>query len=423
MGVDAVTFRIRIGSFLPSRRHRQSGNKPGNKDKHYSPYVKSSDIHLRVFASSICILLILHYYVAAMHAVNFVAALPLAGNSMCQFMENEADFPACSNSVTSIHQAHIGLPHAPSQVNLDFNIKEIVLLLAGDVELNPGPTELDAILAAIKSSEASLLNEMRLIRAEMSEIKHDVNNLKVENTALRGKIGTLNTKCENIDTRIFDIERNISDGQDLTENLRLDVDHLHNQCDEHDDLIKSIQENIESLNRKAIASNMRIFGWHIDQRLDEKEHKSRAISDILKVASPTTNWVPDDIKRIQVLNSTKDGYPPLTILTFRFEDDKARAYRGREELRKQGIRIGDDLTRTQRNTLSSLREHGKFGYFYEGQLHVKDILQQPNSQRRTVTGRRKAPPTPIDVDQNVHDVDDISEHVRMDGDQITSINE
>ncbi|KAH3780055.1 hypothetical protein DPMN_157865 [Dreissena polymorpha] len=131
-----------------------------------------------------------------MHAVNFVAALPLAGNSMCQFVENEADFPACSNSVTSIHQAHIGLPHAPSQVNLDFNIKEIVLLLAGDVELNPGPTELDAILAAIKSSEASLLNEMRLIRAEMSEIKHDVNSLKVENTALRGKIGTLNTKCK-----------------------------------------------------------------------------------------------------------------------------------------------------------------------------------------------------------------------------------
>ena len=83
----------------------------------------------------------------------------------------------------------------------------------------------------------------------------------------------------------------------------------------------------------------------------------------------------------------------LTILTFRFEDDKARAYRGREELRKQGIRIGDDLTRTQRNTLSSLREHGKFGYFYKGQLHVKDTLQQPTSQRRTVTGRRKAPPT------------------------------
>ncbi|KAH3780056.1 hypothetical protein DPMN_157866 [Dreissena polymorpha] len=83
---------------------------------------------------------------------------------------------------------------------------------------------------------------------------------------------------------------------------------------------------------------MRIFGWQIDQRFDEKEHKSRAISYILKVASPTTNWIPDDIKRIRVLNSTKDGIPPLTILTFRFEYDKARAYRGREELRKQVIR-------------------------------------------------------------------------------------
>ncbi|KAH3833741.1 hypothetical protein DPMN_107057 [Dreissena polymorpha] len=171
---------------------------------------------------------------------------------------------------------------------------------------------------------------------------------------------------------------------------------------------------------------MRIFGWEIDPRFGEKEHKSKAISDILKIASPTTNWVPDDVKRIQVLNSTKDGYPPLTIPTFRFEDDKVRAYRGREELRKQGIRIGDDHTKTQRNTLRYLREHGKFGYLYKGQLQVKDRLPQPASQRRTVTGRRKATPPHIDGDQNAHNVGDTvgdtAEHERMDGDQITSMN-
>ncbi|KAH3798957.1 hypothetical protein DPMN_152561 [Dreissena polymorpha] len=125
----------------------------------------------------------------------------------------------------------------------------------------------------------------------MSEIKHDVNNLKEEITALRSEIRTLNTKCENTGSRIFAIERNISDGQDLTENMRLDIDHLQNQCNEHDDHIKSLQDNIESLNRKAIANNMRIFGWEIDPRLGEKEHKLKAISDILKIASPTTNWV------------------------------------------------------------------------------------------------------------------------------------
>ncbi|KAH3839107.1 hypothetical protein DPMN_112530 [Dreissena polymorpha] len=85
--------------------------------------------------------------------------------------------------------------------------------------------------------------------------------------------------------------------------------------------------------------------------------------------------------------------------------------------------LNENTFETKRNTLSSLREHGKFGYFYKGQLHVKDTLQQPTSQRRTVTGRRKAPPTLINVDQNVHDVGNISENVRMDGDQITSINE
>ncbi|KAH3833740.1 hypothetical protein DPMN_107056 [Dreissena polymorpha] len=139
-------------------------------------------------------------------------------------MENEADFPACANTVTSIHPANIGLPHAPAQVNLGYNIKETALLLAADVDLNPSPMELDAILATIRSSEANILNEMRLIRTEMSEIKHDVNKLKEENTALRGEIRTLNTKCENTGSRINAIERSISDGQDLTENMRLDIE-------------------------------------------------------------------------------------------------------------------------------------------------------------------------------------------------------
>ncbi|KAH3694464.1 hypothetical protein DPMN_081939 [Dreissena polymorpha] len=71
-------------------------------------------------------------------------------------MENEADFPVCANTVKSIQPANIGQPPTPAQANLGYNIKETTLLLAEDIELNHGPRELEAMLAALRSSEANL---------------------------------------------------------------------------------------------------------------------------------------------------------------------------------------------------------------------------------------------------------------------------
>ena len=56
--------------------------------------------------------------------------------------------------------------------------------------------------------------------------------------------------------------------------------------------------------------------------------------------------------------------------------------RGRETLREHGIRVGDDITRRQRDTLKRLSEKGMFGYYYKGELFVreKNGKQNENSE-------------------------------------------
>ncbi|WAR04823.1 hypothetical protein MAR_020192, partial [Mya arenaria] len=90
------------------------------------------------------------------------------------------------------------------------------------------------------------------------------------------------------------------------------------------------------------------------------------------VASPNDIWIADDLKYVKCIGDVKDGRQPLTVVTFRYDDDKYRIYKGRDELRKHNVRVGDDLTVKQRHQLKTLKSKGKVGYFFRGELRTMD---------------------------------------------------
>ncbi|KAL4224241.1 hypothetical protein ACF0H5_017694 [Mactra antiquata] len=95
------------------------------------------------------------------------------------------------------------------------------------------------------------------------------------------------------------------------------------------------------------------------------------IDKVLNVSSLNTKWSSDDIMNVHMItnkHTDSNNYSPLYIVKFRFYDDKARVYGGRENLRKNDIRVGDDLTYKQRNKLKSLKLMGKTAYYYKGEL-------------------------------------------------------
>ena len=48
-------------------------------------------------------------------------------------------------------------------------------------------------------------------------------------------------------------------------------------------------------------------------------------------------------------------------MKFRYDDDKHSIYAGRDILRERGIRVGNDLTRRQREKLKAVKQTGRLG--------------------------------------------------------------
>ncbi|KAH3876096.1 hypothetical protein DPMN_039376 [Dreissena polymorpha] len=153
--------------------------------------------------------------------------------------------------------------------------------------------------------------------------------------------------------------------------MQLDIDALHEQIGSKDDTIAALSNEIEELKRNHISNNMRVIGLKVDAKNNQDQFKSIVINKVLKVANPSINWFKDDIKYVKVISSNDATKESLLIVTFRFDDDKFQVYKGRALLRTSSIRVDDDLTFKQRETLRSIHKLGKTGYFFKGKLQSK----------------------------------------------------
>ena len=211
-------------------------------------------------------------------------------------------------------------------------------------------------------------------------------------------ITQLNNRQSSLADIVTDTNANIDQLNVITENQRLDIDHINNLSEQNCNYFENLELEIERLNTAQISANMRIFG--LDVKLGDSENcaKQKVIKHVLNKACPDYDWVAEDIKRVQVISSPDSDKFPLVIVHFRFDDDKFRIYRGREELRKYGLRVGDDLTYRQRQKIKKLKEQGSTGYFYKGKMHIRENndgeLQSGNvdiANRATIQAARKLP--------------------------------
>ena len=79
----------------------------------------------------------------------------------------------------------------------------------------------------------------------------------------------------------------------------------------------------------------------------------------------------------------KDSYDPdnprILLIKILHWDKKMAVLKDREKLREVGLRVGDDLTKRQRDALKQLSEKGQLGYFYKGEFHIRDKKKEPSS--------------------------------------------
>lgn len=114
-------------------------------------------------------------------------------------------------------------------------------------------------------------------------------------------------------------------------------------------------------------------------------YKKLIVDKVFSIANPKTKWQIDDIKSARRVGKANGNNDRLIIMSFRFDDNKSKIYEGRDKLREKGVRVSDDLTRKQRQSLDKLRRDGRYGYFYKGNFVVLDKDLDANSS----SGERK----------------------------------
>ena len=292
----------------------------------------------------------------------------------------------CSNFEASSSQ-WILCRHQGTLTNniVNYNISRQLLLLSADVETNPGPVELGEILQAIQSSERNILEEIRTMKLDIIDIKSDMTTLKNENENMKINMKKLNDRQSSLAELIGDTNTDVTNLKDNYENVTLDIEHLNEQSENNSSKLEQLEEELEKIQVARLSSNMRFFGLDIK----ENEQEQVIIDTVFKQACPAEKWEPDDIKSAHVITVKDKSKPPLIIAKLRYDDDKFKIYKGRSELRKYGIRVGDDLTKRQRDKLKLLKNKGKTGYYYKGKLHVRDETESNlnNSQNITSTVR------------------------------------
>ena len=99
---------------------------------------------------------------------------------------------------------------------------------------------------------------------------------------------------------------------------------------------------------------------------------------------PQKDWNETDVERAHRLGplSWKSDRPRPVIIKFqRWRDAMIimRDKEGKNLMRdSDGLRVGADLTKQQRDTLSQLRNQGKHAYFAKGKLVVQESRPHPN---------------------------------------------
>lgn len=411
MGIDISTYRQRIGAFQSQLRPSKY-RKFGKLDKaKYSRFTSGSDLHFRVLLMLTLIgaqVIIAEGLVLCARKYNFVLF-----EVNCSYM--------CTNYISNISSGlhrTTTIPFEHSNINQYSCFSQRLLILSSDIELNPGPlSDKDEILREIRASKADLIEEIKTVKHDIRSINKEVANMKRDQVQIKTDVSDIHLIQSNLEVRITDLEQDVDTLkqdkktlQDDKETLQLDIEYLSDQLDRKTEIINNLDKDVEHLEAYSRRDTLRVFG--LPETINEtyENLKEYVISSVLKVACPHIDWSPEDIVRTHRVgneNSTDTDSPRILLIKFLHWDKKMSTIKGRENLRQFGLRVGDDLTRRQRAALKRLSKSGKAGYFYKGQLFIRDpkptLASDDNTEnnktyvqtRTFVKALRKSVPVPV----------------------------
>ena len=169
--------------------------------------------------------------------------------------------------------------------------------------------------------------------------------------------------------------------------------------------LRKLEEEIEKQERYSRRSNMLLYGM----KEETGESFDRCATRVLQVLCrhfPQKTWKETDIERAHRLGppSSSSDRPRPVIIKFQRWTDVMIVMRDREGKNfmrnNEGLRVGADLTKQQRDTLSQLRGQGKHAYYTKGKLIVQE--SRPYDHLYNISSIRGQPPIEHDLPRSHH---------------------
>ena len=225
----------------------------------------------------------------------------------------------------------------------------LLLMLANDVERNPGPntdqliTELgksiNTRLDTISSDISSMRNQMREFSIHLEEKEKEINAVAEKTTRLESRL-------------------------------------------------REMSEDNELLDIKLRQDNLIFYG------IPEGDRDVNCLKTAIQLLNCCSNgkmWIEDDVANAHRLGRREKESQrprPLLVKMVRSRDKRQiiSSRQFRSALKEEGLSVGDDLTQTQRQKLQQLRDEGSVAYYRGSRLVCRPRDQRGNASVPTSSG-------------------------------------
>ena len=347
----------------------------------YKSQTRGTDIHLRTFACGTVLLCV----------------------ALSCYMVTWSQFTIVETYTSSSDNCYDGFPyslpvygHSPMlgtmYGGLYSSYHQSLLLLAADIELNPGPTEdTQLILNAIAETNA----EIGLIKGDVIQIKEDVVNVTSKLQKLNSEINTVKHELSNIqlmqstfDSRLGDMGEHINHLQYQSDGFNEEFATLSTYDEKHHERCELIEQQLNLMEAERLKCSLRIFGL---EETESPDNKLKLVVDekVLSVADANDNYDESTIIDAKRVGNQGKSKTRLVIVSFKSEHDKLNLFKYRDKLRQIGIRVSNDLSYMQRQQLKHLNRRGLAGYFKGGKLITYQKSNNDNTSRVFMQAKRK----------------------------------
>jgi len=235
-----------------------------------------------------------------------------------------------------------------------------LLLLSGDVEMNPGPGISEELFyAGLKTLREDIRKDTREEVAEC--VRREMAALTEQLQILRASLAKMENGFEELSEK-------------LTKQNE-ELDELKMTCESYDNRLEYVEQKVEEIERRDRRNNVILYG------VPEVERESFEDSERLFIKT-VNKAVPDQLQDADVVRAHRLGkrFPnknrPIIARLAR-TSDKFAVLRAREALKADGVGVAGDLTALQRTMIRDAKEEGLIGYFSGGRFFTKE--RPPNS--------------------------------------------